>query len=123
MITALLVTLGGALGTLARYLLTVATTPISQHVPWGTIGINVSGSFLIGFWATLTMANGRLPLSEDARLFVTAGFCGGFTTFSAFSLQTLELIRMGGFGRAAANVAVSVLACLSAVAAGQMAAR
>ena len=119
--TVLVVALGGALGTMARYLLSLAALPISGTLPWGTILINVSGSFLIGFVGTLTLSQGRYPIPEAARLFVMVGFCGGFTTFSSFSLQTLDLLRAGALGRAAVNVGGSVLLCLVAVAIGHVA--
>ena len=118
--TCLLVALGGALGTVARYLLSAATAPISQGVPWGTIGINVAGSLAIGLFGTLTLAHGRYPAPEPLRLFVMVGVCGGFTTFSSFSLQTLDLLRAGSPGRAGLNVAASVALCLAAVAAGHL---
>src|SRR6185437_1382706 len=109
---------GGALGTLARYGLSVLALPISQRFPWGTLIINVLGSFVIGFFGTLTLAAGKFPVSENFRLFVMVGLCGGFTTFSAFSLQTLDLMRFGSLPRAMANVLLSVTLCLAAVAAG-----
>jgi CrcB protein len=116
--TCLLVMLGGALGTLARYTISVAALPISRDLPWGTIIINVTGSFIIGLFGTLTLANGRYPLPENARLFVMIGVCGGYTTFSSFSLQTLDLLRTGAMMRAAINIVGSVLICVTAVAAG-----
>ena len=116
--TMLLVALGGALGTLARYGVGLAAVPFSQTLPWGTIGINIAGSMLIGFFGTLTLAQGRYPVAEPIRLFVMVGFCGGFTTFSSFSLQTLDLLRSGATGRAAVNVGLSVVLCLGAVALG-----
>ena len=119
--TVLVVALGGALGTVARYVVAVAAVPISGSLPWGTVLINVAGSFLIGLVGTLTLAHGRYPVPEGARLFVMVGFCGGFTTFSSFSLQTLELLRAGALGRAAVNIAASVLLCLAAVALGHLA--
>ena len=118
--TVLLVALGGALGTLARYFVSLAALPISQSMPWGTILINIVGSFVIGFFGTLTLANGRYPVPEPARVFVLVGVCGGFTTFSSFSLQTLDLLRGGALGRALANVLLSVTLCLVAVAAGHL---
>ncbi len=119
--TVLVVALGGALGTVARYGLSLAALPISATLPWGTILINVAGSFLIGFVGTLTLSHGRYPMPETARLFVMVGFCGGFTTFSSFSLQTLDLMRAGASGRAAVNVGGSLVLCLVAVAIGHLA--
>ena len=121
LMTVLAVALGGAIGTVARYLLALAAAPISASLPWGTIAINIAGSFLIGLVGTLTLAQGRYPMPETARLFVMVGFCGGFTTFSSFSLQTLDLLRAGAIGRAALNIAASVLLCLAAVALGHVA--
>lgn len=118
MANTLWVALGGALGTVARYWIGLLALPISRTLPVGTIGINVAGSFIIGFIGTLTLAHGRHPMPESARLFVMVGLCGGFTTFSSFSLQTLDLLRGGAWARGFANVALSVLLCLGAVAAG-----
>ncbi len=114
----LIVMAGGALGTLARYLISLAALPISQSLPWGTIIINIVGSFIIGLFGTLTLAHGRYPVSENVRLFVMIGVCGGFTTFSSFSLQTLDLLRNGAVVRAAINVVGSVVLCVLAVALG-----
>ena len=116
--TCLFVVVGGAIGSLARYLVSVAALPISQSLPWGTIGINILGSLVIGFFGTLTLAHGRYPVSENARLFVMVGLCGGFTTFSSFSLQPLDLMRTGATLRAAINIVASVVLCVGAVAAG-----
>ena len=116
--TCLVVMLGGALGTLARYLIGVVALPISGQLPWGTIIINITGSFVIGLFGTLTLASGRFPVSETMRLFVMIGLCGGYTTFSSFSLQTLDLMRGGALDRAAINVVGSVVLCIAAVAAG-----
>jgi len=119
---ALSVALGGALGSVARYWIAAWAQPISRGLPWGTIGINVVGSFVIGFFGTLTLESGRHPAPEWARLFVMVGLCGGFTTFSSFSLQTFDLLRGDAWGRAMANVGFSVLLCLAAVVAGHAAA-
>ena len=118
MTTYLLLAAGGAIGTLARYGLGLFLAPVSQSLPWGTILINILGSFVIGFFGTLTLAHGRFPVSEPVRLFVMVGFCGGFTTFSSFSLQTLDLFRGDAVTRGCINVGVSVVLCLCAVAAG-----
>jgi fluoride exporter len=99
-------------------LISVAAVPFSHTLPWGTILINVSGSFVIGLFGTLTLSQGRYPLPETARLFIMVGFCGGFTTFSSFSLQTLDLMRYGSLTRALINVAASVVLCVGAVAIG-----
>lgn len=117
-VTCLIVMAGGALGTLARYLVSMLALPISGQMPWGTIVVNITGSFLIGFFGTLTLAQGRFPVSENWRLFVMIGICGGYTTFSSFSLQTLDLMRQGAMGRALVNVAASVVLCVAAVAIG-----
>jgi CrcB protein len=116
--TCFLIMLGGAIGTLIRYLISILTTSAPHELPWSTIAINISGSFLIGFFGTLTLANGRFPVSENVRLLVMVGICGGFTTFSSFSLQTFDLLRKGCVVRAVINVAGSVILCISAVGLG-----
>ncbi len=114
-----LIGLGGALGSMLRAWLGAAMVGLTGFsFPWGTILINVVGSFVIGFFAMLTATDGRFALPFDARTFVMVGVCGGFTTFSSFSLQTLELARDGRGGQALGNVALSVLLCLTGVAAG-----
>jgi len=118
--TCISVMIGGALGSLARYALSVLALPASRDLPWGTIGINILGSFVIGFFGTLTLAQGRFPVSENLRMFVMIGICGGFTTFSSFSLQTLELIRGGALLRAGVNIVLSVALCVAAVALGHL---
>lgn len=118
LMTCLLIGLGGAIGSIARYAIALWALPLSKELPWGTILINIAGSFIIGFFGTLTLTQGKFPLSENTRLFVMVGICGGFTTFSSFSLQTLDLIRTGAPLRAMANVALSVTLCVGAVAMG-----
>jgi fluoride exporter len=112
--------IGGAIGTLGRYVISVLALPVSRELPWGTIAINVTGSFVIGFFGTLTLTHGRFPVSENLRLFVMVGLCGGYTTFSAFSLQTLDLMRGGALARAAINIVTSVVLCIAAVGVGHL---
>jgi CrcB protein len=114
------VTIGSALGGLLRYAITRLTLTYSIGFPFGTILINVLGSFVIGYFGTLTLQSGRYPASENLRLFVMVGICGGFTTFSSFSLQTYDLMRSGAWGRALANILLSVVLCIAAVAAGHL---
>ncbi len=118
----LAIALGGALGSVARYWVALWLLPVSRTLPIGTISINVAGSFAISFFGTLTLAHGRFAAPELWRLFFMVGVCGGFTTFSSFSLQTLDLLRAGAAGRAMVNVAASLLLCLLSVAAGHYAA-
>ncbi len=123
MIPSLLVALGGALGSVGRYWATaLATQVLGERLPWGTIGVNVLGSFAIGLFATLTGPGGAVPASAEARVFFMAGVCGGFTTFSSFSLQTLGLARSGAWLEAGANVLLSVGMCLLATALGHLSA-
>jgi CrcB protein len=118
LLTYLWIALGSALGGMARY---ACSTLVAQTVggvfPWGTLVVNVVGSFVIGLFATAPSG-----LSPDARLFVTVGICGGYTTFSSFSLQTLDLLREGHTAAALGNMAGSVALCLIAVWAGVAAA-
>ena len=107
---------GSALGGLARYWLSgLAAQHISETFPIGTLIVNVTGSFVIGFFATLTGPDGRIFAGTDARQFVMTGLCGGYTTFSSFSLQTLNLARDGEMALAGANAVLSLVLCLIAV--------
>ena len=115
------IAIGSALGGMARYGCSgVAAVLIGETFPWGTLIVNVVGSFIIGFFATLTGPGGRVFVSSAASQFVMLGFCGGFTTFSSFSLQTLNLLHDGEWLRAGANIAGSVTLCLIAVWAGYL---
>ncbi len=120
--TTLWVAIGGAIGSVARYWVALWMMPFSRDLPLGTMLINVVGSFIIAFFGTLTVANGRYAAPELWRIFVMVGICGGFTTFSSFSLQTFELIRAGAPGRALVNIGLSVTLCLASVTLGYMAA-
>lgn len=121
--TYLWIALGSALGGVARYASTVWITEyFGPTFPWGTLAVNVVGSFLIGIVATLTAPDGRIFVPGAARDFAMIGLFGGFTTFSSFSLQTLALARDGEWLGAGVNVMLSVLLCLVAVWAGHSAA-
>lgn len=122
MLTTLWVALGGAIGTIARYWIALWMVPLSRDLPLGTLLINVVGSFLISFVGTLTVEHGRYPTPEMWRVAFAVGICGGFTTFSSFSLQTLDLIRAGAIGRALLYIALSVALCLAAVTLGYLSA-
>jgi CrcB protein len=118
------VAVGGALGSVARFwLANMMAVVTGAEFPWGTLLINVVGSFVISFFGVLTGSVARFAVPYEARVFVTVGLCGGFTTFSSFSLQTVELVRTGQVGRAGLYVAASVVLCLGACAAGVLAAR
>ncbi len=116
----LLVALGGAVGSVARYWVSVLSVWVmgGEAFPWGTLVINVLGSFVIGLFAALTGPDGRLAGDASTRLLIMVGLCGGFTTFSSFSLQTLSLLRGGAMAAGLFNIAASVLLCLLATAAG-----
>ena len=123
MLTYVLIGAGGALGSILRAWLGAAMVALTGPTfPWGTILINIVGSFVIGFFGILTAIDGRFAAAPDLRAFVLIGVCGGFTTFSSFSLQTFDLLRDGRPGQAVLNVALSVLLCLGSVAAGYAAA-
>lgn len=108
--------IGSALGGMARYLVSgLVAHAIGETFPFGTLVVNVAGSFVIGAFVALTGPDGRLLIDPHIRQFVAVGLCGGFTTFSSFSLQTLALLQDGEWWLAAVNVLLSVAACLLAV--------
>jgi CrcB protein len=112
------IALGSAMGGVARYALTKWMLPGSAIFPTSTVLINVIGSFVIGFFGTLTITGGRFAVPENIRMFVMVGICGGFTTFSSFSLQSFDLMRSGMWGKALLNIGLSVFLCLMAVGIG-----
>ncbi|HEX5220181.1 MAG TPA: fluoride efflux transporter CrcB [Verrucomicrobiae bacterium] len=112
---------GGALGSVGRYwLATMIESRVGGSLPWGTIAVNVSGSFVIGFLAAFAGSAGLLGAS-GFRLFLMVGVCGGYTTFSSFSLQTLIFLRNGEWLNAGGNILLSVVLCLMGVWLGYLA--
>ena len=112
------VALGGALGSVSRYWLSgLVAARFGESFPWGTLVINVTGSFLIGVIGAVASPEGRMD--SQARAFATQflmiGICGGYTTFSSFSLQTLRLVQDDEWLYAGGNVILSVVLCLVAV--------
>jgi CrcB protein len=107
---------GSGLGGLARFALSgLMVSRFGETFPWGTLVVNVTGSFVIGFFATLTYPAGRFAIGSTSRQFVMAGLLGGFTTYSAFSLQTVALAREGEWLRAGANAGGTFVLCFVAV--------
>jgi CrcB protein len=110
------IALGGALGSVGRFWLSgFVARHFGETFPWGTLLVNVSGSFAIGFFGTLTGPNGRWLVNPTGRQFFMIGVCGGYTTFSSFSLQTFTLMEEGQWWYATANVVLSVVLCLAGV--------
>jgi fluoride exporter len=117
MLAYLWVAIGGALGSMARYGINGFIPQKTGVFPWATLIINVSGSFVIGILGALTTSEGKMtPRSQvlATQLLIT-GVCGGYTTFSSFSLQTLNLLRDGEWFYAAGNILLSVILCMIAV--------
>jgi fluoride exporter len=112
----ILVALGSAMGGITRYWASgVIANRIGQSFPWDTIVVNVSGSFIIGFLAALNSPEGHWLLSPNARNLFMIGFCGGYTTFSSFSLQTMNLLQEREWLYAFGNAFLSVVLCLVSV--------
>jgi CrcB protein len=113
---ALWIFIGGGIGSLARWGASgLIANRLGQTFPWGTLFVNVSGSLVIGFFATATASEGRWLVGPRCREFFIWGICGGYTTFSSFSLQTLTLAQDGEWLRAGANCVFSFALCLGAV--------
>lgn len=113
---------GGALGAVARFALSHQVYQwFGRDFAWGTLSVNVLGSFLMGFLAVLLVD--KLGAATEWRAFLLVGFLGAFTTFSTFSFETLQYLQVGEVSKAVLNMAVSVGACLLAVWLGLLAAR
>jgi CrcB protein len=120
----LAVAIGSALGGVARHWCTVVSIEwLGVAFPWGTLFINVLGSFVIGFFFAIAGPDGRFEAPTNIRLLVMTGICGGYTTFSAFSLQSLSLLQNGAWFRGGSYAVASVGLCLIAVWAGYVLAR
>ena len=110
----LAVAAGGAIGSVARYLVGIGSTRLfGLAFPWGTLLINIAGSFLIGAFIEMFALKWDLP--QEARVFLTVGICGGFTTFSAFSLDAYLLVQRGDWWLAAGYVIGSVVLSIGAL--------
>ena len=117
----MVVALGSALGGVARVWATVLVSRLAgDGLPWGTLTVNILGSLLIGLVASLSAPEGRWLAHPLTKQFFLLGVFGGFTTFSAFSLQTLNLLRDGEVMRAAAYVGASAMLCVLAAWAGHL---
>ena len=116
MLNYILVAVGSALGGISRFCVSGFIANLyGQSFPWGTLFINVTGSFIIGFFATLTGPEGRWLVGPSGRNFFMTGFCGGYTTFSSFSLQTLTLAQDEELFYAGGNAVLSFVLCMLAV--------
>jgi CrcB protein len=116
MLNYIVVGLGSAVGGVSRYWVSgLIANRFGQAFPWGTVIVNISGCFIIGFFNTFTGTEGRLLVPPAGRAFFMLGICGGYTTFSSFSLQTLNLANDGEWLQAGANILYSVVLCLVGV--------
>ncbi len=106
----ILIGLGGGLGSILRYLSVLYFK--ENAYPWATLFVNILGSFIIGIVVALFLKNGNWPLSY--RLFLATGICGGFTTFSSFSLENMELLSAGKYGLALFYICISIMGGLLA---------
>jgi fluoride exporter len=114
--TYLCVALGSAIGGSARYAISgFIANWFGATFPWGTLIINITGSFVIGIFGTLTAPDGILLVPSNLRILVMVGICGGYTTFSSFSLEALNLMRSGEWLSAGSYILASVVCCLIGV--------
>ena len=114
MVKGILVFIGGGIGSVLRYMMSGWVYAVwGSNFPYGTLAVNVSGSFVIGFF--LTLAEDRFLITSDMRIFVAIGIVGGFSTFSTFSYETFKLLKNGSFLIGGLNIAVSLTFALFAL--------
>lgn len=119
MIRFLLIFIGGGLGSVVRFALARCVQfSTGTFFPWGTLVVNIVSCFVLGF--TLGLFNQKILSNADTRLFIGVGFCGGFSTFSTFSLETVELIKTGEMFYALLYIALSIIACLAFILLGMV---
>ena len=107
------IAIGGALGSILRYLVQVQCIEwFGTKFPYGNLAINAAGSLLIGFFSIIFLQ--RLLVATEVRFAIIAGLLGGFTTFSAFSLETISLMQQGSLASAASNILFSIVLCIAA---------
>jgi len=118
-----MIALGAAAGGVMRYACAGLLARFAGDTfPWGTLAVNILGSAVLGFFATLSAPEGRLLVPVSARLMVTVGLCGGFTTYSTFSMETMALALDRQYLRAGLNLGGTVVLCLVGVWCGYWAA-
>lgn len=116
MLNVLAIFIGGGLGSLSRYGISILLRAYSFNFPFATLLVNIIGSFILGF--TVALFWNKAHLNETAKLAIAVGFCGGLTTFSTFSWETFDLIKNGEFILAVIYALISVLTCVLAISLG-----
>ena len=107
---ALAVAFGGAIGAILRWWIGIFVSYLQAPVYWGTLAVNIVGSFLVGLF--LMWFQAKSPIGDLLRTGILIGLLGGFTTYSAFSMETINLLMAGFYGRAVTYVVMTVVACL-----------
>ena len=122
MVMYLAVALGGALGTVGRYFVSgVVANAFGETFPWGTLIINITASFILGFFLVWTTE--RVLIDPRWRIFVAVGFCATYSTYSSYAFETFALVENGQFWLAAMNFLLTNVVCFVAVVAGAVLAR
>lgn len=116
MINLLAIFIGGGLGSISRYGITMLLKAYSLEFPFATLSVNIVGSLILGF--AIALFWNKAPLHDTLKLAITVGFCGGLTTFSTFSWETFDLIKNGEFVLAILYTFISVIVCILAISLG-----